>query len=149
MKICKNCGASCSDDMNFCSSCGEKLGEAVATGATAGKAMSFGEALKTFFVKFGDFKGRASKAEFWWGYLMFTVFETVIVPGVTAFLPILGIIMPLASFAILIPHYASFARRLHDTGRSGWWSLLPIVRLIFCYGDSEPGANRFGEKPIK
>lgn len=36
------------------------------------------------------------------------------------------------------------ARRLHDTDRSGWWQLLPIVNLVFWCFDSDDGPNRFG-----
>ncbi|MGL4409282.1 MAG: DUF805 domain-containing protein [Zoogloea sp.] len=35
-------------------------------------------------------------------------------------------------------------RRLHDTNRSGWWLLVPIVNLIFLCLDSTRGENRFG-----
>jgi uncharacterized membrane protein YhaH (DUF805 family) len=45
-------------------------------------------------------------------------------------------------------------RRLHDTGRTGWWiliGLIPviggIVVLIFMVLDSEPGANQYGLNP--
>ncbi len=45
-------------------------------------------------------------------------------------------------------------RRLHDTGRSGWWVLIGfiplvggIILLVFMCQDSEPGANRFGANP--
>ena len=36
---------------------------------------------------------------------------------------------------------------MHDTNRSGWWILLPIVSLIFCAQDNVPGDNRFGASP--
>nr|WP_261870948.1 DUF805 domain-containing protein [Psychrobacter sp. JCM 18901] len=42
-------------------------------------------------------------------------------------------------------------RRLHDTGRSGWWfliSLIPliggIVFLVFCANDTKPETNQWG-----
>ena len=45
-------------------------------------------------------------------------------------------------------------RRLHDTGRTGWWALLvvvpivgAIVLLIFAVLSSEPQANRYGDVP--
>jgi uncharacterized membrane protein YhaH (DUF805 family) len=45
-------------------------------------------------------------------------------------------------------------RRLHDTGRSGWWmliSFLPligfIVLIIFFVQDSQPGTNQYGPNP--
>ena len=45
-------------------------------------------------------------------------------------------------------------RRLHDTGRSGWWlliGLIPIigviVLLIFFVLDSQVGTNEYGPSP--
>ena len=45
-------------------------------------------------------------------------------------------------------------RRLHDTGRTGWWWLIVlvplvgwIVLLVFECQDSQPGANRYGPSP--
>lgn len=49
-----------------------------------------------------------------------------------------------------LPSIASTNRRLHDTGRSGWWLLLglvpfvSLVALVFLVLPSTPGANRFG-----
>lgn len=56
--------------------------------------------------------------------------------------------------ASLLPGVAVAVRRLHDTGRSGWWlllSFLPIVGplyLLFLYCiDGDMGANRYGPSP--
>jgi uncharacterized membrane protein YhaH (DUF805 family) len=45
-------------------------------------------------------------------------------------------------------------RRLHDTGRPGWWiliGLIPlvggIVLLVFAVSDSQPGSNEYGPSP--
>jgi uncharacterized membrane protein YhaH (DUF805 family) len=45
-------------------------------------------------------------------------------------------------------------RRLHDTGRSGWWLLIGIIPLIggivlivWFAQDGERGVNRFGPNP--
>ena len=58
------------------------------------------------------------------------------------------------SLAVLIPGFAVFCRRMHDTGRSGWWwliGLIPfvgvIVLLVFCCLDSQPGDNQYGPNP--
>jgi len=46
------------------------------------------------------------------------------------------------------------ARRLHDTGRSGWWQLIGIIPLVgiivlivFAVQDSQPGETQFGPNP--
>ena len=60
----------------------------------------------------------------------------------------------LYSLAALLPGIAVSVRRLHDTGRSGWWMLIAlitvvgaIVLLVFMCLDSPPGENRFGANP--
>jgi uncharacterized membrane protein YhaH (DUF805 family) len=55
--------------------------------------------------------------------------------------------------AVLIPSLAVSVRRLHDTGRSGWWILLGIIPLLglvvlfFAAQDSQPGDNQYGPNP--
>ena len=62
-----------------------------------------------------------------------------------------GLLQSLYSLAVLIPSIAVTVRRLHDTGRTGWWiliSLIPfiggLVLLIFMVLDSQQGTNRYG-----
>ena len=53
----------------------------------------------------------------------------------------------------LIPSVAVTVRRLHDTGRSGWWYLISfaplggIVLLVFTCMDSQQGTNVYGPSP--
>jgi uncharacterized membrane protein YhaH (DUF805 family) len=65
-----------------------------------------------------------------------------------------GMIAPFYGLFVLIPTFAVMVRRLHDTGRSGWWwliSLLPFVGIIilfvFLVEDSQPVENRYGANP--
>lgn len=64
-------------------------------------------------------------------------------------LGLLGILV----LGIIIPSLAVIVRRLHDTGKSGWWYLISfipfgsIVLLIFFCLDSEPGTNKWGPNP--
>jgi uncharacterized membrane protein YhaH (DUF805 family) len=52
-----------------------------------------------------------------------------------------------------LPSWSCSVRRLHDTGRSGWWLLLymiPLIGLILIVLlalDSEPGRNKYGPYP--
>jgi uncharacterized membrane protein YhaH (DUF805 family) len=54
--------------------------------------------------------------------------------------------------AVLLPSLAVLVRRLHDTGRSGWWILISfvpfggIVLLIFTLMGSD-GPNDYGPEP--
>ncbi len=51
------------------------------------------------------------------------------------------------SLALLVPGIAVGIRRMHDTGRSGWWILLPVVNLVFLCQDSQSGENAYGPNP--
>ena len=33
---------------------------------------------------------------------------------------------------------------MHDTGRSGWWMIVPIANLVFLLSNSEPNFNSWG-----
>lgn len=109
--------------------------------------------------KYACFSGRARRQEYWLFFLFNLIASIIIgviagvlvrVTNVTAF-AFLGTIYNLA---VLIPGFAVLFRRLHDTGRSGWWwliALIPligwIVLLVFCCLDSQPGDNQYGPNP--
>lgn len=65
-----------------------------------------------------------------------------------------GLLGLLYSIAILVPSIAVGVRRLHDTGRSGWWlliGLIPIVgwiiAIMWLATDSQTGTNTYGPNP--
>lgn len=102
--------------------------------------------------KYATFSGRARRKEYW----MFTLISFIVsialsIIGAMLNLPAIGYIY---SLAVLLPCLGVMARRLHDTGRSGWWILLmfiPIIGaialLIFFCQDSEKQTNTFGPNP--
>ena len=54
----------------------------------------------------------------------------------------------------IVPALAVLVRRLHDTGKTGWWVLIGfvpliggIVLLVFTVLDSDAGENNYGENP--
>lgn len=122
-----------------------------------GQNVGFIEAVRNAYRNFANFSGRARRAEYWW----WTLFATLVYLGAEAVnlgaysmdggANPAGLIILLV---ILFPGIALSVRRLHDTGRSGWWLLvnvLPLIGyLIFLYwmikrGDQ--GANEFGPDP--
>ncbi len=50
----------------------------------------------------------------------------------------------LVSLAMIIPSIAIGWRRMHDTGRAGWWSIIPIVGFVFALQQSDPDMNEYG-----
>ena len=95
--------------------------------------MEFGQAVKTCFKKFFDLKGRARRSEYWWFFLFCMVVSWVfnIFGG---FVPWLSYIGLLISMILLIPSCTVQTRRLHDTGRSGWWVVVQILLMLGVYG---------------
>ena len=116
--------------------------------------MTFGESISTCFKKYFVIQGRASKSEFWWFQLLWSAsfFIMFIFEGkeqVTYFF--YGIIV-----IIFIPLFTVGVRRLHDTGKSGFyyfWSLVPfigsLIVLAFMLGDGTKGRNQYGDNPLK
>jgi uncharacterized membrane protein YhaH (DUF805 family) len=108
----------------------------------------FIEALKKYAV----FSGRARRKEYW----MYTLFVSIIyivlaIVAVAAKQPLIAAVFYLA---IILPSLAVTVRRLHDTGRTGWWVLIGIVplvgavvMLVFLCSDSESGQNKYGPNP--
>ena len=104
--------------------------------------MTFTEAIKHAWDNYWKLEGRARRSEFWFFALLGFILSCI---------PIVNII---AWFVLFIPGITVAVRRLHDTGRTGWWLLLsfvpffgPIILLIFYLIDSDPGDNEYGPNP--
>ena len=109
--------------------------------------------------KYAVFSGRARRKEYWMFFLFNLIITLVLalidsLTGTFSSQAGLGLLSGLYSLAVLIPSIAVTVRRLHDTGRSGWWiliGLIPviggIILLIFMVLDSEPGENQYGPNP--
>ena len=96
--------------------------------------MTFTQAVRSVLSKYATFSGRARRAEYWWFYL-FTILVGIASSAIdavlnTAFNNEIGAVNTLTSLGLLLPSLAVTARRLHDTGRTGWWMLLPVVPLL-------------------
>lgn len=103
--------------------------------------------------QFKDFKGRASKKEYW----MFVLFNFGF--AIIAFFidKLLGtpLFYGMYSLALIVPSLAVTVRRLHDIGKSGWMILVGIIPilgaiwlLILLIKNGEEGANQYGLPPV-
>ena len=118
--------------------------------------MTFGEAVKSGFSNYVNFRGRASRSEYWW-WALFTIVLAVgiqVVFGMVAGSETGATLANLASLVLFLPSLAVGVRRLHDTDRSGLWMLIGlipvigiIVLIVFFVQIGTPGQNRFGPPP--
>lgn len=106
----------------------------------------FIDPIKNHYV---DFQGRATRQQFWMFVLVYVIIAIVIaLIEAVAGIPFLSVIYMLA---LLLPYLALGARRLHDTGLSGWWqviNIVPIIGMIILIvlfaRKGQPGMNKYG-----
>ncbi len=163
--FCNNCGKELKDGALFCNECGAKTKNAQTTTETANKpvienqpmvetqsvqaeptvkaeTISVGQAYRLFFKNYFNFKGRATRSEFWWVFIF-----NLLLTYVINLIPVMGALL---SLGIIIPGIALSVRRLHDTGKSWVYlliSLIPIVGailLIVQYCKDSDGDNKWG-----
>ena len=116
--------------------------------------MTFTQSVKTCFTKYADFKGRASRSEYWW-FVLFAFFGGVFFSLLGYFL--LGedgqnFFAGLFELLVIIPSLSLAFRRLHDSGKIAWnllWgftiigALFPLIYWYLQKGDE--GSNQYGD----
>ena len=144
--------------------------------ASGQRRMSYTESVETCLKKSFCFKGRASRSEYWWWTLSYSVALLLLMYCAVYCRAILYERETANSFAfvsfaagcvVFFPALAACIRRLHDTGLSGWWLLLfgvgviseyvlgtawvfVVISCLFTYilsRPSEKGANKYGDVP--
>lgn len=109
--------------------------------------------------KYATFSGRSRRSEYWY-YVLFYLIIAIVLALIDRSAGTLmgdrgvGVLGGIFALAMLLPSLAVGARRLHDTGRTGWWQLIAlipligaIVLLVFYVQDSHPGSNQYGPNP--
>lgn len=116
---------------------------------------------------YATFTGRARRSEYWYFALFNFIFvivaavldnligSTFTIDTTAGAIPLgYGYIYVLYSLFVFIPGLAVTVRRLHDTGKSGWFFfiiLIPIAGaiwlLVLLCTDSVPGINKYGPNP--
>lgn len=99
--------------------------------------MGFGIAIQACFSKYIVFSGRSTRPEYWW-FVLFVVVTSAVLAIVDSLL--FGansetgegtrVLSSVFQLAVVIPMLAAGWRRLHDTGRPGWYLLLPFALSI-------------------
>ena len=170
MATCSKCSTHNPDDARFCVSCGTAItsiptaapaqpyspqpqmakpiapsinthfnAEEAPSATSQGTSIGFLDAIKICLTKYFDKNGRAARPEYWWFYLFYILVS--IISAVIGF--------PL-QLAIMIPAINATTRRLHDTGRSGWWQLITLTvigvipLLIWLASEGNKEDNKYG-----
>lgn len=102
-----------------------------------GQLSLFALFLEALTKRYAQFSGRASKREFW-GYMLFRMVAVVAIFFVAVIMfaineslgSIFNLLCWLFGIALFIPDLSVGVRRLHDTGKSGWWYLISVIPLI-------------------
>lgn len=109
------------------------------------------QAVSSVLSQYATFSGRARRSEYWF-WVLATFIASIVAGIIDAIIgaQIVGLVVALAT---LVPSLAVGARRLHDTGRSGWFllvGLIPIVGfillIVWFVQDSQPD-NEYGSNP--
>ncbi len=112
--------------------------------------MTFVGSVKTCFTKYVTFSGRASRAEYWWFFLFIVLAN--IVAGIIDwefFTSVMSVetetstsiiatsnqpVASLVGLVLFLPHLTVAWRRMHDSGRSGLYALLPMLLIAGAAG---------------
>jgi len=94
------------------------------------------------FSKYFEFRGRATRREYWTFYLFFLV-VIVTLTIFEGFLSGIGLgnfngLANMLSVISFIPNLSCAVRRIRDTGKNVWFALFPIVNFILLFFPSAP-----------
>jgi uncharacterized membrane protein YhaH (DUF805 family) len=126
----------------------------IISGHGPGRAINGGSHMEWMFMplkRYAEFGGRSRPMEFWMFFVLQLILYTVLLTatfvvaggiaglssignngsaaasglvGMFATLGIFALVLGLVYLALLVPNLAVSSRRLHDTGKSGWWQLI-------------------------
>ena len=135
--------------------------------------LGFGEAVGLYYRNFFNFQGRASRAEFWWPFLMRAILHTGLIVAFLATIDFgaaegdefseasLGVLVAWLVFYLvnIIPNLSIAARRFHDLGQTGWLVLVFVIlnavvgltwfaQMIWFAFPGDVGPNAYGADPF-
>ena len=115
-----------------------------------GAPVGFGDAVRGGINNIFTYRGRASRSAFWW-FALLGVIAYLIVSWISDVSTVAGIIVDiLVALPLILCGISLAVRRLHDSGRTGWWwwiGFIPvvggIVLLVFYLLPGTPAPNRY------
>ena len=119
------------------------------------------EAVQKAISNWRDCNSRSRRSEYWWCWLVcvlleipFNILSSIFMNSVAILYYIFSLVSLVVSICVLCVMIPLVIRRLHDTGRSGWWILIALVPLvgaiiliIFMVLDSQRESNEYGPSP--
>ena len=103
--------------------------------------------------KYAVFDGRARRKEYWM-FLLFNIIAASVLLGIDMAIGTYGVLYGIYLLGTLAPAIGVTIRRLHDTGKSGWWifiSLVPVIGgfwfLYLMVIEGTKGDNLYGPDP--
>ena len=110
----------------------------------------FVAAYKDALSKYAQFSGRLSVGGYW-RFVAVNIVAVVLLAILSQIASALIFLVVIYYLALLIPSLAAAVRRLHDTGKSGWFiliTLIPfvggIILLVWTIQAGNPAANEYG-----
>ena len=102
---------------------------------------------------YANFNGRARRKEYW--SFVLVNFLIGLVFGLLGFITEAATyISSIISLALFLPGLAVSVRRLHDTGKSGWYLLIALIPIIgglyliyLMFKEGDQGQNQYGSDP--
>ena len=115
--------------------------------------------LKVVRDNYANFEGRARRQEYWM-FVLFNIIFLIAIALVSGFLgamldaPALMLLYIVYALGVFIPSLAVAVRRLHDTGKSGWYYLVTLIPfiggiwlIILLATEGDVGPNEYGPDP--
>ncbi len=103
--------------------------------------------------KYAVFSGRARRQEYWM-FFLFNLAALIVVMVVDMSIGTYPLLYAIYALATFVPNLAVSVRRLHDTGKSGWWVLISFVPLVgwiwaivLLATEGHPQPNQYGPNP--
>lgn len=146
--FCTKCGTQNLEEAKFCKKCGIEINNTSLQGRVNEKKRNYYfEVIK----KYGVFKGRSSRKEYW----MFVLINFLVYVGIAIIEGLLGVnsegdggvISIIYQIFIFIPSLAVTVRRMHDVDKSDWYIIIPIYNLILLASEGTSGDNNYGPNP--